>query len=55
MIETMKKVVGYKGKITFDVTKPNGVPRKLIDVAKLGSMGWRRSVSLKEVIKKTYE
>ena len=54
MAETMKQVVGYKGMITFDVTKPDGAPRKLIDITRLKRMGWNYSVDLKEGLKKTY-
>tara|TARA_B110000211_G_scaffold234668_1_gene305480 strand:- start:5509 stop:6462 length:954 start_codon:yes stop_codon:yes gene_type:complete len=55
MAETMKQVVGYKGKLTFDTTKPDGAPRKLIDVSRLSSMGWEYSVDLKSGLGKTYE
>tara|TARA_B100000900_G_scaffold415301_1_gene444687 strand:+ start:2747 stop:3697 length:951 start_codon:yes stop_codon:yes gene_type:complete len=54
MAETMKQVVGYEGKLTFDTTKPDGPPRKLIDVTRLEDMGWGYSVNLKEGLKKTY-
>jgi GDP-L-fucose synthase len=55
MAETMKRVVGYQGKLTFDITKPDGSPRKLIDVSRLSNMGWKYSVSLKEGLSKTYK
>jgi GDP-L-fucose synthase len=55
MAETMKRVVGYKGKLTFDVTKPDGAPRKLINVTRLKNMGWKYSVELEDGLKKTYE
>ncbi len=55
MAETMKEVVGYKGILTFDTTKQDGAPRKLIDVTRLENMGWKYSVDLKEGIEKTYE
>ena len=55
MAETMKKVVGYKGRLIFDGTKPDGAPRKLIDVSKLKKIGWEYSVNLKEGLEKTYE
>jgi GDP-L-fucose synthase len=54
MAETMKKVVGYKGKLTFDATKPDGAPRKLIDITRLRNMGWEYSVDLTEGLNKTY-
>ena len=55
MAETMKEVVGYKGKITFDVTRPDGAPRKLINVSRLSNMGWKYSVDLKDGLVDTYE
>ena len=55
MAETMKEVVGFKGNLTFDTTKPDGSPRKLIDVSRLSNMGWGYSVDLKEGLKKTYK
>ena len=55
MAETMKEVVGYKGKLTFDTSKPDGAPRKLIDVSRLSSMGWDYNVNLKEGLATTYE
>ncbi|MDB4027241.1 GDP-L-fucose synthase [Candidatus Thioglobus sp.] len=55
MAETMKRVVGYQGKLTFDITKPDGPPRKLIDVSRLSNMGWKYSVDLENGLKKTYQ
>jgi GDP-L-fucose synthase len=55
MAETMKEVVGYKGELTFDTTKPDGAPRKLIDVTRLENMGWNYSVNLKDGLSKTYK
>ena len=55
MAETMKEVVGYKGKFIFDITKPDGMPRKLVDVTKLENMGWKYTTNLKEGLKKTYK
>ena len=55
MAETIKGVVGYKGRLAFDATKPDGSPRKLIDVARLESMGWKYSICLKDGLKRTYE
>jgi GDP-L-fucose synthase len=49
------KVVGYKGQIGFDKTKPDGTPRKLMDSTRLHSLGFRHRVNLKEGIKLTYE
>jgi GDP-L-fucose synthase len=55
MSEIMKEVVGYKGKLTFDTTKPDGAPRKLIDVTRLKNMGWRYSVDLEDGLTDTYK
>jgi len=55
MAETMKEVVGFKGNLTFDTTKPDGSPRKLIDVSRLSNMGWKYSIDLEEGLKKTYK
>ena len=55
MAETMKQVVGFKGKLTLDTSKPDGAPRKLIDVSRLSNMGWEYSVDLKDGLMKTYK
>ena len=55
MAETMKQVVGFKGELTFDTTKPDGSPRKLIDVSRLSNMGWKYNIDLEFGLKKTYE
>ena len=51
----MKEVVGFKGRLIFDTTKPDGVPRKLIDTSRLLNMGWDYTVDLKEGMQRTYE
>lgn len=51
----IKETVGYKGEIKFDTSKPDGTPRKLMDVSKLHSLGWTHSVSLEEGIQLAYE
>jgi GDP-L-fucose synthase len=55
MAEAMKEVVGFKGNLTFDTTKPDGSPRKLIDVSRLSNMGWKYSLDLEEGLKRTYK
>lgn len=55
LAETMMDVIGFKGHIEFDPSKPDGTFRKLIDSSKITDMGWRPEVSLKEGIKLTYE
>lgn len=48
-------VVGFKGRITFDTSKPDGMPRKLLDVSKLSALGWKAKTSLEEGLEKTYQ
>jgi len=55
MAETMKQVIGFKGGLSFDTTKPDGAPRKLIDVTRLENMGWKYSVDLKDGLVNTYK
>ena len=55
LAETVAKVVKYNGKIKFDASKPDGTPRKLMDVSKLRSMGWQHEVSLSDGLSRTYE
>jgi GDP-L-fucose synthase len=55
LAETICDVVGFEGELTFDATKPDGTPRKLLDVSKLTAMGWRSKISLREGISQTYE
>jgi GDP-L-fucose synthase len=50
----IKDIVGYEGDIVFDTTKPDGTPRKLLDVSKLASLGWASSVPISDAIKATY-
>ncbi|MGB0732767.1 MAG: GDP-L-fucose synthase [Pontibacterium sp.] len=55
LAQTMSEVVGYKGKLTFDSTKPDGTPRKLMDVSTLQELGWTANISLKEGLTSTYQ
>ncbi|WP_448212790.1 GDP-L-fucose synthase [Colwellia sp. MEBiC06753] len=55
LVETIAQVVGYQGKIEFDTTKPDGTPRKLMDVSRLASLGWRYQISLTEGLTKSYQ
>jgi GDP-L-fucose synthase len=54
MAETMKQIVGYEGRLTFDATKPDGAPRKLIDITRLKRMGWEYSIDIEDGLTKTY-
>ncbi|SEA18767.1 GDP-L-fucose synthase [Thiothrix caldifontis] len=55
LAELMAEVVGYQGKIVFDASKPDGTPRKLLDVSRLKSLGWEPQISLPDGLKSTYE
>lgn len=54
LAETVKEVVGYQGNFVFDTSKPDGTPRKLMDVSKLHNLGWKHTTSLIEGIKLAY-
>jgi GDP-L-fucose synthase len=54
LADTIKQVVDFPGKITFDTSKPDGTPRKLMNVSKLHNLGWTHSISLEEGLKQTY-
>ena len=54
LAEMVKEVVGYEGQITKDTSKPDGTPRKLMNVDKLHGMGWKHSIELQEGIKQVY-
>jgi GDP-L-fucose synthase len=51
----VKEIVGYGGEILTDTSKPDGTPRKLMDVSKLTNLGWKASIGLEDGIKKVYE
>jgi GDP-L-fucose synthase len=55
LAETIASVVGYSGGIEWDTTKPNGTPRKVLNVDRIKSLGWEPKIHLLEGIKKTYE
>jgi GDP-L-fucose synthase len=55
LAEEIKLVTGFTGEIIWDSTKPDGTPRKLLDVSKLTNLGWKYSTPLKEGVKKTYD
>lgn len=55
LAETIADVTGYQGEIVFDTTKPNGAPRKLMDVSRLANMGWTASITLRDGLKNAYE
>lgn len=51
----IKKITGYKGELSFDTTKPDGTPRKLMDVSKLNELGWQYTTTLEDGLKKAYD
>lgn len=55
LTETIAKVVGYTGDIVWDSSKPDGTPRKLMDVNRLKSLGWQYSIDLEQGLKQTYD
>ena len=55
LAELIKEIVGYEGEIKFDTTKPDGTPRKLLDVSRLHATGWKHKIELREGIQSTYE
>lgn len=54
LAQTVARVTGYEGRIAFDSSKPDGTPRKLMDVSRLARMGWRAKTSLEDGIRETY-
>jgi GDP-L-fucose synthase len=54
LAETICDVVGFNGELVFDLTKPDGTPRKLLDTSKLDKLGWRPRISLRDGIRDTY-
>ncbi len=55
LAETIQKITGHQGEIVWDSTKPDGTPRKLMDVSKMHELGWKHKVNLEEGIQKTYD
>lgn len=55
LAELIQKIAGHSGNISWDATKPDGTPRKLMDVSKINALGWKAKISLEEGIKKVYQ
>jgi len=55
LARTIAEVTGFRGRIAFDASKPDGTPRKLMDVSRLNNMGWRPRISLEDGIQRTYQ
>lgn len=51
----LKEIIGYEGELVFDATKPDGMPKKLLDVSRIHELGWKHKTSLEEGLKKTYQ
>ena len=54
LAELVQSVIGYGGRLTFDPAKPDGTPRKLLDVSRLKSLGWQPQISLRIGLERTY-
>ena len=54
LAEMIQQVVGYRGELVFDVTKPDGTPVKVNDNSRLRSLGWQPTISLRQGLEKTY-
>lgn len=55
LAEMIKEIVGFQGEIRYDTSKPDGIPRKLLDVHRIWELGWRAKVSLEDGIKRAYK
>jgi len=55
MAEAMKEVVGFEGALEFDASKPDGTPRKLMDVSRLEKLAWKAQTTLKDGLQVTYQ
>lgn len=55
LADMMREVTGFTGEITWDASKPDGTPRKLLDVTRINTLGWKHSIGLKDGIASTYE
>ncbi len=55
LAETIKRIVGFEGSIEWDSSKPDGTPRKLLDVSRLTDLGWKAKISLEDGISSTYQ
>jgi GDP-L-fucose synthase len=54
LAETIARVTGFKGRLVFDASKPDGTPRKLMDVSRLRALGWQASIALEDGLRDAY-
>jgi GDP-L-fucose synthase len=54
LAELIKTIIGYSGEIRFDTTKPDGSPKKLLDISRMHALGWKATTSLKQGVERTY-
>ncbi|MCY1359432.1 GDP-L-fucose synthase [compost metagenome] len=54
LAETIAKVTGFNGRLSFDASKPDGTPRKLMDVSRLKALGWQASIGLEDGLRDAY-
>ncbi|MBO6564670.1 MAG: GDP-L-fucose synthase [Pseudomonadales bacterium] len=55
LAQMIRQIVGYEGELVFDTSKPDGAPRKLLDVSKIKSLGWKAKIGLEEGLRSTYD
>ena len=55
LAEMIQKIIGHQGEIIWDTTKPDGTPRKLMDISKMHNLGWKHQVDLQRGIQMTYD
>ena len=55
LAELVARIVGFTGRLAFDTSKPDGTPRKLLDVGRLSALGWTPSITLEEGVRGTYD
>ncbi len=54
LADEIRRVVGFAGELVWDTTRPNGTPRKLLDVTRIAGLGWRAKTPLEEGLRRTY-
>jgi GDP-L-fucose synthase len=55
LAEALVQVIGYEGRLVFDTTRPDGTPRKLMDVSRLARLGWKARIGLQDGLGETYD